>query len=137
MSAIDRDLPHKVKLDSPPCVRPHGNYRYQTCDNYTANIDGMPYVVPQGFDTDFASIPKFLWWEIAPFRSDLVSASIIHDHMYTCPNDITRKYADDVFYSALIESGMSASDASKMYYVVRYFGEPFFKAGQTCHFGES
>lgn len=132
LSYVDNDLPHTVEMTPPPCVKPYDGYRYKTCEDYTVGLDGMPYVVPEGFDTDFASIPQFLWWKIAPYKANLVGASIVHDHMYACPGNLTRKYIDEVFYSALIASEVPGGDALKMYYAARFAGEPFFKKGVTC-----
>tara|TARA_B100001564_G_C20525631_1_gene617247 strand:+ start:495 stop:989 length:495 start_codon:yes stop_codon:yes gene_type:complete len=36
--------------------------------------------VPQGFVTDLASVPRAMWWLIAPF--DVARAAIIHDLLY-------------------------------------------------------
>ena len=36
--------------------------------------------VPTGFVTDLASVPRALWWAIAPF--DVARAAIIHDFLY-------------------------------------------------------
>ena len=36
--------------------------------------------VPSGFVTDLASVPRALWWAIAPF--DVARAAIIHDLLY-------------------------------------------------------
>ena len=36
--------------------------------------------VPEGFITDLASVPRPMWWAIAPF--DVARAAIIHDLLY-------------------------------------------------------
>ena len=36
--------------------------------------------VPKGFVTDLASVPRVMWWAIAPF--DVARAAIIHDLLY-------------------------------------------------------
>jgi hypothetical protein len=36
--------------------------------------------VPTGFVTDLASVPRAMWWAIAPF--DVARAAIIHDLLY-------------------------------------------------------
>jgi hypothetical protein len=36
--------------------------------------------VPKGFVTDLASVPRAMWWAIAPF--DVARAAIIHDLLY-------------------------------------------------------
>ena len=38
--------------------------------------------VPKGFVTDLASVPRAMWWAIAPF--DVARAAIIHDLLYKC-----------------------------------------------------
>ena len=35
---------------------------------------------PKGLHTDMASVPRFMWWLIAPF--DVARAAVIHDVMY-------------------------------------------------------
>ena len=36
---------------------------------------------PAGLKTDMASVPKFMWWLIAPF--DVARAAVIHDVLYS------------------------------------------------------
>lgn len=137
LTYVDKDLPHTVYFQNIPCVQPHDKYRYRTCDDMNVVIDDVVYKVPAGFDTDFASIPQVFWWRVAPFKANLVASAILHDHMYACPDILTRRYADDVFYSALISEGVSGGRALKFWYAVRYAGEPFFKKGVVCHIGQS
>ncbi len=61
--------------------------------------------IPTGFETDFASIPKF----ILPFLPDwskFNKSSPIHDYLYRnrmiMGKPITRKRADKVFYEAML-----------------------------------
>ena len=42
--------------------------------------DSHTITVPTGFVTDLASVPRALWWAIAPF--DVARAAIIHDLLY-------------------------------------------------------
>ena len=69
--------------------------------------------VPAGFDTDFASIPKFLWW--LPSWAKFSKASVLHDYLYWLAHQpirviqdhyykiyITRKEADDIFLEAML-----------------------------------
>jgi hypothetical protein len=132
LSYVDKDLPHIVSFQNTPCVKPHDSYRYTTCDDMHVYIDDVPFRVPAGFDTDFASIPQLFWFHVAPFKANLVAASILHDYMYACPDKLTRRYADDVFYSALISEGVNGNDALKFYYAVRFAGESFFHANNRC-----
>ena len=38
--------------------------------------------VPKGFKTDLASVPRGIWWFIAPF--DIARAGVVHDYLYYC-----------------------------------------------------
>lgn len=40
------------------------------------------FTIPKGFETDFASVPRFLWFFIAPDDKDILVASIAHDWVY-------------------------------------------------------
>ena len=42
--------------------------------------DSHTITVPTGFVTDLASVPRAMWWAIAPF--DVARAAIIHDLLY-------------------------------------------------------
>ena len=44
------------------------------------NIINNTVTVPTGFVTDLASVPRAMWWLIAPF--DVARAAIIHDLLY-------------------------------------------------------
>tara|TARA_B100000424_G_scaffold44210_1_gene30246 strand:- start:152 stop:622 length:471 start_codon:yes stop_codon:yes gene_type:complete len=44
------------------------------------NIINNTITVPTGFVTDLASVPRAMWWLIAPF--DVARAAIIHDLLY-------------------------------------------------------
>ncbi len=79
-------------------------------------------VVPEGFEHDFASIPRLLWSLIAPI--DLGIASIFHDWLYTragraetlrwtdagweaVPEVWTRRDADRLFARLMREQGVA------------------------------
>jgi hypothetical protein len=59
--------------------------------------------VPAGFVTDFASVPKFLWF--LPRWATYSKAPILHDYLYETQTlmgkPITRKQADQVFLEAM------------------------------------
>jgi len=42
----------------------------------------MKITVPKGFKTDLASVPRGIWWFIAPF--DVARAGVVHDYLYWC-----------------------------------------------------
>ena len=63
--------------------------------------------VPKGFVTDLASVPRAMWWLIAPF--DVARAAIIHDLLYK----VIRQYRwkkKDAEDKELIKSAKVAAD---------------------------
>lgn len=84
------------------------------------------FLVPTGFKTDLASIPRWLWSFIAPNEAHYVFPSILHDYLYMYPGDRQRQYIDEIFYSFLLERGVSRFKAYQMYIAVRIFGGSHF-----------
>lgn len=78
------------------------------------------YVVPEGFRTDFASIPV---WAVPfiglPTRKQFRRASILHDYLLVS-KITTGKEADKIFYDLLKEDGTNKLKAYLMYLAVRY-----------------
>jgi hypothetical protein len=62
-------------------------------------------VIPAGFVTDFASIPRVLWTLIAPttgiLGSDYGKAAVVHDRLYRTKGLATRAQADRVLVEAM------------------------------------
>jgi len=79
--------------------------------------------VPIGFTTDFASIPKFLWF--LPYWAKFSKASVLHDWSYQ-KQDRTRKEADDIFLEAMLVSWHNHRRGKLLahieYWAVRLFG---------------
>lgn len=76
-------------------------------------------VVPVGFITDLASIPWIV--EFLFLSDDTRKAAVVHDWLY-CENTLSRKECDDLFYEALIESGVNKQHALAMWIGVRVGG---------------
>ena len=62
------------------------------------------YIVPKGFTTDFASIPRF-FWRIWPPWGPWTPAAIMHDRLYEVQR-CTREEADRRFRGAMKELGV-------------------------------
>ena len=123
---------HPIIFSNEACIKPLKGYDYRTCDIMRVKIDGKKYTVPKNFKTDLASIPRFLWPILAPQYSGFVAPAILHDYLYRCDPNVTRLFADEVLYSALITENVTAFTASKFYMAVRLFGETHFE----LHHGE-
>lgn len=83
-------------------------------------------VIPIGFVTDFASVPKFLWSFIGPV-GHYNMASVIHDYFYTYKNK-SRKFADYEFLNWMNFQSPNRKIRNKlMYWGVRLFGAKRYK----------
>jgi hypothetical protein len=93
--------------------------------SYRSDLLGRVVTVPQGFVTDFASVPRLPFaYLFAGGKGD--KAAVIHDYLYTMgkehPGSIDRATADAVLREAMRASGYSAAMAWAFYQAVRSFG---------------
>lgn len=66
-------------------------------------IPGKVILVPKGFITDFASIPRIFRWLITG-NDNTKRAAVIHDFLYdTQPDGVDRKFSDAIFLLAMGE----------------------------------
>jgi hypothetical protein len=114
MSAFLTDLDVRVIVQG---------YRLLSPLVYQSDVLGTTITVPDGFVTDFASIP-------APGRI-LISghghdrwAAVVHDYLYHTKHN--RKQADAVFLEALEVSGVNLIKRRLMYRAVRTGGWFFY-----------
>jgi hypothetical protein len=85
-----------------------------------------PYIVivPRGFVTDFASIPK----PLQILRGSLPSAgrygnaAVVHDYLYW-RQDCTREQSDNIMEIAMMEAGVSLLERKLIHEGVRQFGQ--------------
>lgn len=87
---------------------------------YNSDIAAQTFVVPVGFETDFASVPRL------PFVYEAVgdvahAAAALHDHLYTT-GEVSRAMADAVFREAAQVSGVSGWRAWVLWAGVRVGG---------------
>ena len=57
-------------------------------------------VIPKGYKTNGANIPRILWCIVPPFKPKYLPAVVVHD--YLCDNE-TYNLADDIFEKLLIK----------------------------------
>jgi hypothetical protein len=87
-------------------------------------------VVPTGFVTDFASIPRALWSRISPV-DDYKLAAVIHDYLYWY-QPCERGEADNLLAIAMAEEGVALSDRAAVYAEVRAGGAQAWKSNSTA-----
>jgi hypothetical protein len=101
-------------------------------EDYTYAGDGFHLLVVKGFKFDLASVPRLLWWLIAPFELS-ISAPLLHDFLYryqgnpplggiTPQKAFTRKEADRLFREIMEQERVKAWRRFFAYWGVRFFG---------------
>jgi hypothetical protein len=135
-------------LDSSSVAAPKSNYPTATVSwdqqkrvwrlegEYRVNVSGFDFCIPSGFTFDLASIPRMLWWLIAPFELS-VTAPLVHDFLYArgdkhykgsvsapkyTQGAITRKDADNLFLEIMQGEGVVWLRRTLAYIAVRLFG---------------
>jgi hypothetical protein len=87
--------------------------------------DGTTITIPVGFETDFASVPRWLWSVIPPIGKYIIAA-VVHDYLYD--NRIgTRKEADKIFLDLMLQYGVHRWGAHCMYWGVRLGGKKWWR----------
>jgi len=123
---------HTVEILEKSPVFPAANYEYMTTEESYYSIDTKVMEVPAYFRTDFASIPKALWFIDAPYKATFIYPAIWHDYMYTCSTNKSRKEIDDIFFWLLRFEQNSLFSSYKMYLAVRIFGGFYFNKPGMC-----
>lgn len=100
-----------------------GNVIRTVCKN-KIEWKGRSFVIPAGFESDGASVPRFFWRIVCPPTDpQAVRAGVAHDWIYrTQPKGWTRAEADKMFYDLLVEDGMYRCRARLAYLGVRLGG---------------
>lgn len=92
-------------------------FRWNGCSGQPAR----DIVVPAGFRTDFASIPRPLQGFLDAVN-DVAPAAVVHDYLYTSQYFETRSIADRVFLDALQANGVGWIRARTLWAGVRVGG---------------
>jgi hypothetical protein len=89
--------------------------------SYRSDLLGRVLTVPQGFVTDFASVPRLPFVYLAAGgKGD--KAAVIHDWAYST-QFCDRATADKLLREAMLACGYSEFSANAFYVAVRSFGE--------------
>ena len=111
----------------------HGNV-FTLKEPLTVHYGGLVVIVPVGFESDGASVPRFFWRVVFPPGDDkALRAAFAHDYIYrTHPDGWTRELADLMFHDLLIEDGIPKIRAELAWAGVRLGGRKAWEAG-GCH----
>lgn len=99
---------------------------YQLDEPFYFSIDGEELSVPDGFVTDFASVPRVPIVYLAVANKGN-RAAVVHDWLYSRGN-VSREYADSVYYHALAAEGVNWMLRQAMYRAVRVFGASHYNS---------
>ncbi len=97
-----------------PASHWHQNTRWRVVE--PVEIDGV--LIPKGFVTDGASVPRMLWWLFPP-TGRYMEAALLHDYLL---QEHPRYYADHQFLSSMTRLGVAKWRRQVMFYAVRIFG---------------
>lgn len=97
-----------------------GTLKFRLYKDLVYHADGgSRYIVPRGFSTDLASVPRFLW-AIYPPYGKYTSAAVLHD--YLCESEwVSRKDGDKLFLEAMKHSNVGNFKRTLIYLAVRMF----------------
>lgn len=101
---------------------------------------GTRLTVPAGYRFDLASVPRLLWWLIAPFELSL-AAPLVHDFLYRTagvppPRTVephrtfTRAEADRIFCAIMARQGVAGWRLAAAYLAVRVGGVLAWRRGE-------
>ena len=106
---------------NPLIVEKIGDNQWKLHTPFTYQIRaGEAVRVPEGFVTDFASIPQ-AFWSILPPHGQYAAAAVVHDFLYK-HHKYTRKRSDQIFKEGMKVLGVNWLVRWIMYQAVRWFG---------------
>jgi len=92
----------------------------------------LTIIIPAGYVTNFASIPRFFWLLIAP-HGLIANGAVVHDFMYESrafedylDSRSARLLADTIFLANMKQSGVRAFHAYFFYLAIRAFGRSWW-----------
>lgn len=95
-------------------------YQFQLTKYLNIEVDQYIYRIPEGFVTDFASVPRILWSLLPPYGKH-TRAAVFHDWLYR-KGITSRAEADRLFLDGMYALGTGFLTRRSMYRGVRLFG---------------
>ncbi|HEY0155467.1 MAG TPA: DUF1353 domain-containing protein [Longimicrobium sp.] len=107
-------------------------YRWRLDRTYLYHGRLCTIVIPEGFRFDLASVPRAVWWLIAPFELS-IAAPLVHDFLYryggmlASGQVLIRSEADTLFAELMERERVPAWRRVLAYRAVRMFGRSSWK----------
>lgn len=102
---------------------------------YRSSVLGAVVTVPVGFDTDFASVPRFLPIIFALAGDTSHEAAVVHDYLYRF-HQATRRRADAVLFEAMAATREPGWRDWVMWLGVRLGGRGSYRANDALAEGQ-
>jgi hypothetical protein len=120
---IEKVAKKMLRFPDPLVLETTGAYKWRVYLPFAyIRHTGTRFTVPEGFETDLASIPRMLQWlpHLHP-NGRCRRSAVLHDWLYQ-EKYSTRQGADLIFREALQAEGLSERTATVYYWAVRLFG---------------
>lgn len=63
------------------CVKPFDRYKFEVIEPLAVNLDIIKFILPKGYTTDGASVPRLFWSLYPPYKPEWLTACVIHDYL--------------------------------------------------------
>ena len=110
-------------------LNPKKSYVMLLAPLYYQPLNGPLIMIPVGFITDFASVPRILWSIFPPYDPFYGAPAVLHDYLYTLlgiipgyPIRFTRAESDALFLEAMSLQGTEEWRSLCLYHGVRLGG---------------
>lgn len=103
-----------------PILKPVGKYQFELVENYRYR----DIVIPKGYITDGASVPRIFWSIFPPNKAEYLSAAIVHDYLTDIvieKKSITFRSVDNTFKEMLIDLNVNKIEVKVLYWSVRLY----------------
>jgi hypothetical protein len=118
-------LPSACAFKTPMTATMTGDGKYWVMQKplvYEHPVSKREIVVPAGFVTDLASVPRVFWMAFPPCGK-YTPAAVVHDYLYwEQPEWCSREAADEVLLKAMAESGVGWGTRTSIHRSVRAGG---------------
>ena len=101
-------------------LQPLRNHKFKLLED----LKYKDLIIPKGFTTDGASIPRIFWCLFPPNRTDYLPCAIVHDYLCDLEN---YKKADQYFIECMEELKIPKLTRKLFYYAVRIYHKTKYK----------
>ncbi len=110
---------------------------YRTAAAFSSDIgfkgSALTIPAPAGFQTDLATVPRFLSWLFPPHDPRYAAAAVLHDYLYSWRSESGERFdlatADGIFLEGMRILGVPEWKAMAMYLAVRFYSECLIDKG--------